>query len=239
MMGHQHALGGAVAWMAAAPALDATYGLSSGGMALGIALAAGAAMVPDLDQPHSTIGRTYGPVTNGVARVIAFVARGHRKGTHCLLGLIGLTLLADLAAGAGGLAAAAAVWMLLGVGCRAAGLGVPGRGATTALLHAVTMALVTAVVMASGVDLHVPLVAGMALGAGSHVALDMLTDRGCPLFFPIVRTPFGLDIFTTGSRWTSALVTAGLSVALLLLVAKQTSADAALMRLPAAALGAM
>jgi membrane-bound metal-dependent hydrolase YbcI (DUF457 family) len=225
MMGHQHALGGAVAWMAAAPALDATYGLAGGEMVLGIALAAGAGMVPDLDQPHSTIGRTYGPVTNVLARVIAFVARGHRKGTHSLLGLLVLALLADRAASAGGLVAAAVVWLILGVAFRAAGLGVPGHGAVTAVLHAVTMCAVTALVMRSGVDLYVPLVAGMALGTASHVALDMLTDRGCPIFYPLVRKPFGVDIFSTGSRWTSPLVTAGLSIALVALVARQTTAD--------------
>lgn len=231
MMGVQHALGGSVLAVAALPWLEAQYGLTAGQEVLTVALAVGGGMVCDLDMPGSTIGRTYGPVTNVLARLVAFVARGHRKGTHCLLGLLVFALVADRAAVAGGLTSALLVWIMLGVACRAAGLAVPGHRSLTAIIHAFTMGLLTVLVLASGVDPHVPLVAGMVLGTVSHVVLDMLTDKGCPLLYPFSRRCYGVDIFTTGSRWTSPLVTGGLTVALVVLAVQLTTFGSAVLYL--------
>lgn len=224
-MGVQHALGGAAVWLAATPALDAAYGLTPGQVAVGTVIAAGAAMVPDLDQHGSTIGRTYGPVTNVLARIIALVSGGHRNGTHSLLGVAAFTGVAWLAVAHGGWLRFVLLWILLGVACRAAGLAIPGHRSVTAVLHAVSMGVVTLIALASGVGLAVPLIAGTALGVVSHLAEDMLTPQGCPLLWPISKARHGVGLVTTGSRWTSPLLTAGLVALVVVLAWSLTPAD--------------
>ncbi len=208
MMGRQHALAGTAAWLAAAPLLDQ----SPGQVALGALVAAGAGMVPDLDQRGSTIGRTYGPLTNVAARVIGAVSGGHRNGTHSLIGVAVFTAVAYLAAEHGGPLRWVLLWVLLGVACRAYGVGVPGHRALTSLIHAVTMGVLTAAVLAAGVDLTMILVAGMFLGTLSHVVADMLTPQRCPLLWPVSKARYGVGLVTTGNRWTSPLVTFLLTV---------------------------
>lgn len=214
MMGRQHALAGSAAFLALSPALDAAYGVTPGEIALGAFLAAGGAMIPDLDQHGSTIGRTYGPVTNVAARLIAAVSGGHRNGTHSLVGLVAFTAIATAALAAGGWALYALLWLMLGVAARAYDLGIPAHRSITAVIHAVVMAGVTLYVAALGVDLAVPVVGGMVIGVASHIATDMLTPQGCPLLWPVRRTRFGVPLVTTGSRWTSPMVTAVLTAAL-------------------------
>jgi len=51
-------------------------------------LAAGAALVPDLDQKSSTISHSLTPLTEGISTVVGAVSGGHRKGTHSVLGTI-------------------------------------------------------------------------------------------------------------------------------------------------------
>lgn len=211
MMGRQHALVGAAAWLAALPVVEP---LEPAQQVTGLGLCVGASMVPDFDMPGSTIARTYGPVTNTIARGVAVVARGHRKGTHCLLGLAVLTA-AAAALTITWQGIAAAVWLLLGTGARAAGMtdmDGPGRlrgprwyrylvGAVT---NALTMALVTVLVLAVGVDVGPVLPWAVAVGAGSHIATDCLTDKGCPLLYPFSRRRFRIPLFTTGGRGKDA-----------------------------------
>ena len=56
MLGHDHALSGALAFTAVAPLLHVT-GVH---LAVGAVLTAGAGVLPDLDEPGSTIARTFG-----------------------------------------------------------------------------------------------------------------------------------------------------------------------------------
>lgn len=203
MLGRQHALAGTAAWLAAAPALDQGPGQT----ALGALVCAGAGMVPDLDQHGSHIGRTYGPLTNVAARVVAFVSGGHRNGTHSLLGIAAATGLAYLAVGHGGWLRFVLLWVLLGVACRAYG----ARGPWP--LYAVLMGGVTVGALAAGLDLGVVLVAGMALGCASHVLGDALTPQRVPLLWPLSKRRFGVGLVTTGNRWSSPVVT-GLLVVL-------------------------
>lgn len=214
-MGVQHALAGTATWLAATPALDAAYGLTPGQVALGAFVTAGGAMVPDLDMPGSTIGRTYGPVTNVIARAVAFLAGGHRRGTHSLLGVAALTLAAAVADT--GWPRFVLLWIVLGVACRAYGIAFPGPRFLTSITHAVTMGGLTFYTLASGMDLSVVLVAGVGLGALSHLVTDMLTPGGCPLLWPLSGTRYGVPVVTTGNRWSSPLVTTVLAVAVLLL----------------------
>jgi LexA-binding, inner membrane-associated putative hydrolase len=63
MLGHDHALSGALAFAAVAPLLH----VSGVHLAASIALTAGAGVFPDIDEPGSTIARTFGFLTGAFA----------------------------------------------------------------------------------------------------------------------------------------------------------------------------
>lgn len=198
MMGRTHLASGVAAWLAVSPAVDAAVGLSTGQVAAGAALCAGAAMAPDLDMPRSSIGRVYGPVSYGLAWIIARLSGGHRGGTHSLLGIAAATALAWWAAGVGGAFVWLLVWLLLGVAI---------RGSTRSMWVVVrmfTMAVVTTVVLAADLAVAEVLPYAVAVGAAAHVAGDCLTDRGCPLLWPY-RRRFGMPLVTT-KGWFEPLI---------------------------------
>src|SRR6266702_3393529 len=94
MLGRDHALSGALAFTAAAPLLHVT----GAHLAAAIALTAGAGVLPDIDEPGSTIARTFGFLTGTFAWIVHQISGGHRKGTHSLVG-VALVTAASLAAG--------------------------------------------------------------------------------------------------------------------------------------------
>jgi membrane-bound metal-dependent hydrolase YbcI (DUF457 family) len=202
MLGRDHALSGALAFAAAAPLLHVT-GVH---LVAGMALTAGAGVLPDIDEPGSTIARTFGFLTGAFAWVIHRISGGHRKGTHSLLGVALLT----------GGAVAAGSWQ---AGVQAAG------GHPAPWWHLIPAGFILALLFASGFralrigghhgdaagialaafvlwkqwDLalvpphHVSLLAVcVALGILAHLAGDMLTHDGCPLLYPFSRYEFGL-----------------------------------------------
>lgn len=184
MRGHDHALSGALAFAAVAPLLHVT----GANLAAGIALTAGAGLLPDLDEPGSTIAREGGFLTMALAWVVHRVSGGHRKGTHSLAGIAVFTAAAALA-----VTFDAAIWarvvlwlflaLLLGAGLHAVRLG--GH-------HGDVLALAAAGVAVwwhAGLS-WVPLC--IALGALAHLAGDMCTHHGCPLLYPLDRRDFGL-----------------------------------------------
>jgi membrane-bound metal-dependent hydrolase YbcI (DUF457 family) len=206
VQGRDHALTGAVAFAAVAPLLHLTV-LS---VAAGTAVTAGAALLPDIDEPGSTIARQGGFLTTGLAWVIHRVSGGHRKGTHSFLGVAVFTV-AALAAGSWQAAqpgrwqhllpAALVLALLFAAAFHALHLGGHhGDAAGIALAAAVVwkgwdLALVT--------PWKVSILAVCAvLGMLGHIAGDMLTHGGCPVWYPVSRDdhhllPHGLQ-FTTG-----------------------------------------
>jgi membrane-bound metal-dependent hydrolase YbcI (DUF457 family) len=202
MLGHDHALSGALAFAAVAPLLPV------GGIQLAVAatLTAGAGVLPDLDEPGSTIARTFGFLTGTFAWIVNRISGGHRKGTHSLLG-IGLLTIAALWAGSLQRGAAASLqhgeqWLyLLPAGLImallfSAGLRALYIGGHHGDLFGIALAVL---VLWQGWDLvevtawHVPVLAVcVALGMVAHVAGDMLTHDGCPLLYPLSRYEFGL-----------------------------------------------
>jgi len=202
MLGRDHALSGAVAFAAIGPLLHVT-GMH---LAAGVALTAGAGVLPDLDEPGSTIARTFGFLTGAFAWVIHQVSGGHRKGTHSLVG-VALVTAGSLAAGRWQMSARAAdghlrlPWhmvpavlllsLLFASGFRALRIGGHlGDAAGIAVAVGVTwqgwdVAQVT--------SWRVPLLAVcVAVGMLAHLAGDMCTHHGCPLMYPLSRHDFGL-----------------------------------------------
>jgi membrane-bound metal-dependent hydrolase YbcI (DUF457 family) len=202
MLGHDHALSGALAFAVVAPLLP----VSGTQLAVAAALTAGAGILPDLDEPGSTIARTFGFLTGGFAWIVHWLSGGHRKGTHSLLGVALMTLLA-LWAGSWQQSAAATAqhpevwWHLVPAGLILALLFSAGfRALYIGGHHGDLFGIgVAALVIWKGWDLvevtswHVPVLAVcVALGMLAHLAGDMLTHDGCPLLYPVSRYEFGL-----------------------------------------------
>ena len=184
MLARDHALSGALAFTAVAPVLHVT----GAGLLAGAVFTAGAATLPDIDEPGSTISRTLGFFTMAVAWVVHKISGGHRKGTHSVLGIALFTVAAWAAvAGARGLTGKIILGVVLGLllaaGVRALRIG--GHQADIIGLAAGA----AAVYWRAGLAL-VPLC--VALGAAAHIAGDELTHGGCPLAWPVSGHEFHL-----------------------------------------------
>jgi membrane-bound metal-dependent hydrolase YbcI (DUF457 family) len=232
MMGHSHALSGAVVWLGIAPGLAALPAVISPELApslasvltpseliAGAVICAGAAMLPDLDHPSATIAQTFGPVTWGLSKAVNFVSGGHRHATH--------SLLFGLAAGAGThflagrypIARDILVVLMIGLALRAVGIGVPGKTITSAVVNVVLTAGLFVAFFMFGVGYAW---LGFAIGVGClvHVFGDCLTERGCPVLWPIKGRwllPYKIGI-KTGKAFEQQFLGPVLSVAVLALL---------------------
>lgn len=212
VMGPTHAMSGAAVGLAVAQAIPESWGgVTSPQEAFVYAgIAAGAALLPDLDSPPATVSRSFGPLTQGLSRVVENIAQtlvnitrgrkdppcrnGHRTVTH--------TLWFALLTGAG-------AWALIGSFGKPAAmallflfLGLALRGllpewskkrdwflvtGVAAMITLLTWWLVptgaSALVMGSAVT----------VGALTHLLGDAITKQGIPLFAPLI--PLG------GRRW--------------------------------------
>jgi membrane-bound metal-dependent hydrolase YbcI (DUF457 family) len=229
MLGRDHALSGALAFAAVAPLIHVRGTMA---LAAGMALTAGAGVLPDLDEPGSSIARTFGFLTGAFAWVVHQASGGHRKGTHSLLGVVLLTVAAEAAGAwqqsawtAGG--RLAQPWHLAPAALMLALLFAAGLRALRAGGHAADTAgiVLAGVVVWKSWDLtvvtpwHLQILAVCtALGMLAHLAGDMCTHHGCPLLFPLSDYEFGLlperiRITTSklAERWVvSPLLLAGL-----------------------------
>lgn len=197
-LGHTHALSGAVAGLAVG--LYLTHHQSAVQLALFTGLTAGAAVLPDIDHPNSTLAHCFGFLTQGFAWLIGKISGGHRHLTHAVLGVAGFELLAWLAykfrhelGGKVGLA----VLLSLVIAGGLYALGVRGHVADLAAIAASIGLIITGMSLSH-------LATAVGVGCATHVIGDMLTDEGCPLFYPFTEQHFRLLprplAFTTGTR---------------------------------------
>lgn len=213
-LGHTHALSGVVAGTAVA--LYMTH-LPSTQLVLFAGLTAGAAVLPDIDHPNSTLAHCFGFLTRSFAWLIGKISGGHRHLTHAVLGVAGFEFLAWLAAKfryeIGGKAGLVILLSLIVAGGLYA-FGVHGHVADLAAIGAAIGLVVTG----TGLS-HVA--AAVGVGCATHVAGDMLTDEGCPLFYPFSERHYRLLprplAFTTGTRPELWVVDPALAVGLGLL----------------------
>lgn len=210
VMGPTHALSGVAVWMAGAAGLQMFgHALPASELAVGAAACAGAALLPDIDHPSSTVARTYGPVSTALAHVVDNVSTvvynatrtsreeqrtgGHRTLTHTAVFAVALGGLVGAACGWFGKPAAAVVlFSLLGLALR----GLMGRWARRqgwAVTSLVAAAAAAAAMWWLPADRGYPIL-GLAVTVGSitHCLGDMITKQGCPLAWPIVHR---------GKRW--------------------------------------
>ena len=196
-LGHTHALSGAVTGLAVGLYLTHPPAVQ---LVLFTGLTAGAAVLPDIDHPNSTLAHCFGFLTKNAAWLIGKISGGHRHLTHAILGVAGFEFLAWLAAKfrheIGGKAGLVILLSLIIAGGLYA-FGVRGHVADFAAIGAAIGLVVT------GTSLP-HLAAAVGLGCATHVVGDMLTDEGCPLFYPFSERHYRLLprplAFTTGTR---------------------------------------
>ncbi len=196
-LGHTHALSGAVAGLAVGLYLSHS---SSVQLALFTGLTAGAAVLPDIDHPNSTLAHCFGFLTKSFAWLIGKISGGHRHLTHAILGVAGFEFLAWLAVKfrheiGGKVGVIVLLSLIIASGLYAFGL----RGHVADLVA--IAAAIGLVVTGTGLS-HVAVAVGV--GCATHVVGDMLTDEGCPLFYPFSEQHYRLLprplAFTTGTR---------------------------------------
>lgn len=179
MMGRDHAALGALVALGAAhiAGLDPAATLAAAGTV------AGSALLPDIDEPGSTVAHLAEPFTGMVAWVTKRVAGGHRCATHSLLAVA---------------LSAAVAWLLLHVSLTR---GVPAAVILVGLAYAICFrSLIPRLVRPGHI---VALVAAAAatwatwryvgvgwtlwavpLGVGLHLVGDVVTSSGVPLLWP-------------------------------------------------------
>jgi membrane-bound metal-dependent hydrolase YbcI (DUF457 family) len=169
-------------------------------LALFTGLTAGAAVLPDVDHPDSTLAHCFGFLTKSVAWLIGKISGGHRHLTHAILGVAGFEFLAWLAAKfrheiGGKVGLVILLSLIIASGLYA--FGVRGHLADLVAIGAAIGLVVT------GTGLP-HLATAVGVGCATHVVGDMLTDEGCPLFYPFSEQHYRLLprplAFTTGTR---------------------------------------
>jgi membrane-bound metal-dependent hydrolase YbcI (DUF457 family) len=214
MLGHSHALSGAVAGLGTGIFLQ----LPLAQTATLAGFTAGMALLPDLDKCGSSPARCLGFLSELVAWIIGKVTGGHRHATHSILGVAAFTVLAWASChyrhewvGKAGLA----LLMTLTVSAALEALRI-------ARSHAADL---IGIAVAAGETWYgyglrlIPI--AVFVGCCTHIAGDMLTDSGCMLTFPLSKQRYHLLpeplAFTTGTRPELFLVDPLLTVALVVL----------------------
>ena len=212
VMGPTHAMSGAAVGLAVAQILPAEWGgvTTATEAFIYAGLAAGAALLPDLDSPQATVSRSFGPITQVISRftenicqTFVNVTRG-RKDKHCNNGHRTLThtVWSAAATGAGATALIGAYGKPAVIGLLFFFLGLAIRGLMPEWSKNADWLLVTgsSAALAVGVWNYAPessfgIVLGSAITVGSltHLAGDMATKAGIPAFAPVIPLK--------GKRW--------------------------------------
>ena len=210
-MGRTHAASGGFAFAASAPLLSGLgVDLSPVGLAVGVVAAAGAALLPDLDHPSSTVARALGPLSGALARMVAVISGGHRQGTHSLVGVAMFTVLAVLAdqAGTAGRTVVAVLLLVL------ASAGLHLRLSRPPILHLAACAVVGFVLVSvSPAVSGGVLPAAVAVGAATHLLGDALTREGIPVLWPFRHDRVRLATLKTGGLAERLLIGPAMLVA--------------------------
>ncbi|APU17516.1 MULTISPECIES: metal-dependent hydrolase [Actinoalloteichus] len=203
--GPTHAISGLAAWAAVtALASDGTVGqLSAQSWVIGATLASGAALLPDIDHPSSTVTRTFGAISQGLSKAAvtlsSFIYKltrtkkdsdrdgGHRGFTHTIVFalLMGLAVTAIVQASNG---TATAVVMFFYAGLAIRGIMHKWCPKRDAMLIAGASLVLTALCTwwASGEE-HNAAIFGLAviIGCVAHFLGDAITSQGCSMLWPI------------------------------------------------------
>ncbi|AGP30855.1 metal-dependent hydrolase [Corynebacterium terpenotabidum] len=234
VQGPTHAMSGAAVGLALATTLPPHWGgaTTTAEILAYAGITAGAALLPDIDAPGSTVARTFGPLTGLAARAGAAlsvltvratgtrkdtrITGGHRTATHTLW----FALLAGLCAwGIGGVWGTAGVvgMLILFTGLALSGL-FPSWAKDRGSIVIVALSVVVGVLAYRSIPaLQTPLLPASAVTAGvlTHLVGDLLTTSGIPLTSPLIprdgkrwwnwTLPSAMTIRTSGV-WDQALL---------------------------------
>ena len=175
---------------------------AGGDLATGIALAAGAGLLPDIDHPDSSVALSFGFLTNAFSWLVEKISGGHRHGTHAVIGVALFTLGALSAAHYQMLAPRAAFsWPLVPAGLYLAllysaalrALKIGGHHGDLIGIGGAVLTVYTGSDLLTLTSWHVPMLAlATALGCVAHIVGDELTHGGCPLLYPVSGHEFHL-----------------------------------------------
>ncbi|TDE50201.1 metal-dependent hydrolase [Nonomuraea mesophila] len=232
MMGHTHAMTGAIAWLGLAPPLAAlpllnestrfvetgimATALSPAELIAGAIICAGAAMLPDLDHPSATIAQTFGPLTWALSKFVSWIGGGHRGATHSLLFAVAIGLGAHWLANTYPIGRDIMVVLLIGLALRAIGVGIPGNKLGSIMINIGMTAGLYAVFLSLEVG-YAWLGLAVAVGSFTHVVGDCMTERGCPVLWPLGAKfvlPWKIGI-KTGRKFEQKILAPVLSVAII------------------------
>ncbi|MFI6097441.1 metal-dependent hydrolase [Lentzea sp. NPDC051213] len=203
--GPTHAMSGLLAW-SAVTALASAHPigqLSPQSWAVGAVLATGAALLPDLDHPGSTISRTFGALSGGLSAGIntlsSFVYRttrtrkdsnrdgGHRGLTHTLVFAL-FAAVFTTAVVQNSQKWALPVLMFVFAGLAVRGIMNDWCPKQDALMITVVSAGITWAMIAWTSQTNASAAAcGIAVGVGcfAHYLGDAITEQGCPILWPV------------------------------------------------------
>lgn len=217
MLGRNHALYGLTGWVAGWPILANSsvverLGIPDSLEVFGVscAIAAGASVLPDLDHPDSRPSSHFGVVSRLVAKGVSTAAGGHRMATHSALFalvLAGLTysivwLPSTVGQWCASLACGFCCSVALALIAPSFGIRIP----TTVALIAAVLAGWWTWIRFDEIKWLLPVIA--AYGVTMHIACDLVTRGGVPLFWPFTKRRIALNLFTVGGageRVVSAL----------------------------------
>jgi membrane-bound metal-dependent hydrolase YbcI (DUF457 family) len=196
MMGIDHSVSGAAAWVAITSTVPYTLGLDPlpvSSVLLGALVTAGAALLPDVDHHSATIAQSGGFVTKGIAAAASTASGGHRHGMHSVLAVAGFTIGSVLAARweatvpvLGLIPAGSALLMLALVAFAAKALHFSRGGIVKLWLSA---AVVVVGVLSVSPEQFKWLPTSVMLGVIVHLLGDIITTDGIPLLWPWVPKP--------------------------------------------------
>jgi membrane-bound metal-dependent hydrolase YbcI (DUF457 family) len=245
--GPTHAMSGLAAWAAVTafahtPALEH---LSMKTWAVGATLSAGAALLPDIDHPKSTVAGTFGGITRATSRAVSGFSGflygltstkhdSHRDGRHrgfthtlvfgVLAGLI-TTAIVQTSQGA-----VLAVLMFFFAGLAVRGLLHTWSHHRDALLIALLSLILTVACWVWAGNQPTDAAAfgiAVVIGCVAHYLGDAITEHGCPIFWPVplggqtwfpVAPPKFMRM-STGGKVELALVAPALTISAVVLSA--------------------
>lgn len=199
MMGRSHALTGIAAGIGATYAIT----LSVPAAIAGTAVCTGAALLPDIDHPNSTVSHTFGPVTQAFCWIMNHLTGGHRRGTHSIAGIAALGAIAEFGvlyrhAARPALYVPAQIALCVIIILTFAGairlLKIPGW-----IDDFAPVPIVIALVCLTDVPLEI-IPPALMLGAAIHILGDVVTRQGCPIFWPLDQKNYRLNLFTTNGK---------------------------------------
>lgn len=212
VMGPTHAMSGAAAGLAIGAFLPVEWGgpTSAAEVFVFAGVTAGAALLPDLDSPQSTLARSFGLASRALAHLTESVSKavhdltmtrkdsrisnGHRTATHTLwFALLAGAGTAALVSAYGRNGAIAVLFFMLGLAIR--GLA-PNWARKQDWVYVTGLALALAVAVWFALPASVgsaALGAAVTAGVTVHLLGDMITKRGVPLLGGVVSIG--------GKRW--------------------------------------